>query len=92
VIGLIDEHEEENPTVLRRLCKDTGGLAFFPKQGQSVSEISSNIARDLREQYTIGYSPEKKNDGSFRKIHVEVTAPGRGKLQVRTRSGYSLAP
>jgi len=92
VIGLIDEHEEENPTVLRRLCKDTGGLAFFPKQGQSVSEISSNIARDLREQYTIGFSPEKKNDGSFRKIHVEVTAPGRGKLQVRTRSGYSLAP
>jgi len=91
-IGLVDAHEEENPAVLRRLCKDTGGLAFFPTQGQSVSEISSNIAHDLREQYTIGFTPEKKNDGSFRKIHVEVTAPGRGKLQVRTRSGYSVAP
>ena len=91
-IGLVDAHEEENPAVLRRLCKDTGGLAFFPTKGQSVSEISTSIAHDLREQYTIGFTPEKENDGSFRKIHVEVTAPGRGKLQVRTRSGYSLAP
>jgi len=91
-IGLVDAHEEENPAVLRHLCKDTGGLAFFPMQGQSVSEISLNIAHDLREQYTIGFTPEKKNDGSFRKIHVEVMAPGRGKVQVRTRSGYSLAP
>jgi hypothetical protein len=66
-------------------------LAFFPMQGQSISEISSNIAHDLRDQYTIGFTPEKKNDGSFRKIHVELTTPGRGKLQVRTRSGYSLA-
>ena len=91
-IGLVDAHEEGNPAVLRHLCKDTGGLAFFPVQGQSISEISSVIAHDLREQYTIGFTPEKKNDVSFRKIHVEVRAPGRGKLQVRTRSGYSLAP
>lgn len=91
-IGLLDAYEEENPAVLRRLCKDTGGLVFFPTKEQSVSDISSSIAHDLREQYTIGFTPEKKNNGSFRKIHVEVTAPGRGKLQVRTRSGYSPAP
>jgi Ca-activated chloride channel family protein len=91
-IGLVDAHEEENPAVLRRLCKETGGLAFFPTKGQSVSDISAFIAHDLREQYTIGFTPEKKNDGSFRKIHVDVTAPGLGKLQVRTRSGYSVAP
>jgi Ca-activated chloride channel family protein len=91
-IALVDAHEEENPSVLRRLCKDTGGLAFFPTEGQSVSDISAIIAHDLREQYTIGFTPEKKDNGSFRKIRVEVTAPGRGKLQVRTRSGYSAAP
>jgi VWFA-related protein len=90
-IGLVDTHEEENPEILRRLSKDTGGLAFFPTEGQSVSEISTKIAHDLREQYTMGFSPEKKDDGSFHKIRVEVKAPGRGKLQVRTRSGYSLA-
>ncbi len=90
-IGLVDEHEEENPDVLRRLCKDTGGLAFFPTKGQSVSEISASIAQDLREQYTIGFTPQMRNGDSFHKIRVEVTAPGQGKLQVRTRSGYSVA-
>jgi Ca-activated chloride channel family protein len=91
-IGLIDSHEEENPGVLRRLCKDTGGLAFFPTEGQSISDISTSIAHDLREQYTIGFAPEKRYDDSFRKIRVEVSDRGRGKLQVRTRSGYFAAP
>jgi len=87
-IGLVGSQDEENPDILRRLCKDTGGLAFFPTEVQSVSDISASIAHDLREQYTIGFTPEKKNDGSFRKIRVDVTAPGLGKLRVRTRSGY----
>lgn len=86
-IGLVGSSEEENPNALRRLCKDTGGLAFFPEAGESVSNISAIIARDIREQYTIGFSP-RKDDGPYRKIRVEVTAPGRGKLQVRTRAGY----
>ena len=59
-IGLVGAPEEENPGVLRRLCKDTGGLAFFPAEGQSVSDISTIIAHDLREQYTLGFTPEKK--------------------------------
>lgn len=91
-IGLVDAHEEENPDILRRLCKDTGGLAFFPTKGQSVSDISASIAHDLREQYTIGFTPDKTNGDSFRKIHVEVMAPGRGKLHVRTRAGYYAGP
>lgn len=90
-IGLVGGAEEENPGVLRHLCKDTGGLAFFPAQGQSVSDISMIIAHDLREQYTLAFTPEKKNRGQYRKIHVEVTAPGLGKLQVRTRAGYLAA-
>ena len=91
-IGLVGASEEENPSVLRRLCKDTGGLSFFPEEGQSVSDISAIIARDLREQYTVAFTPEKRSDNPYRKIHVEVKAPGRGKLQVRTRAGYYAEP
>ncbi|MFI5059512.1 MAG: VWA domain-containing protein [Candidatus Acidiferrales bacterium] len=91
-IGLVGSSEEENPRALERLCKDTGGIAFFPHVGQDISNIAKEIARDLREQYTLGYIPEKKADGnSFRKIAVRVDAPGRGKVRVRTRAGY-LAP
>jgi Ca-activated chloride channel family protein len=87
-IVLVGASEEENPGVLRHLCKDTGGLAFFPEKGLSVSDISAIVARDLREQYTLAFVPEKKSADHYYKIHVAVTAPGQGKLQVRTRAGY----
>jgi Ca-activated chloride channel family protein len=89
-VGLIDTSgEEEDPKVLRRICNDTGGIAFFPGTGASVAEVSARIARDLREQYTLGFVPDKTaNDNSFRKIEVKVNAPGRGKIRVQTRRGY----
>lgn len=84
--------EEENPDLLRRLCKDTGGIAYFPREGESVKNVSTEIAHDLREQYTLGYIPQNmKGADVFRKIEVKVTAPGHGRLRVRTRQGYSPA-
>ena len=84
--------EEENPGLLQRLCKDTGGIAYFPRKGESVASVSTEIARDLREQYTLGYAPQNmKRADTFRKIEVKVTAPGHGRLRVRTRQGYSPA-
>ncbi len=90
-IVLTGGSEEENPEILKRLCKETGGLAFFPGEGQSVSDISAVIARDLREQYTVAFTPEKRDGDAYRKLRVEVKAPGMGKLQVRTRAGYYAA-
>jgi Ca-activated chloride channel homolog len=86
------ESEEENPGVLKHLSKNTGGLAFFPASLGSVADISKTIARDLREQYTLGFVPEKTGTAdSFRQIRVKVDAPGQGKIQVRTRPGYFKA-
>ncbi len=88
-VGLADDEEEENPDVLRRLSKATGGIAFFPTSSQGVAEISRRIARDLREQYTLGFVPEQAGSGdSFRHLTVKVSASGHGKLQVRARPGY----
>lgn len=92
-IGLIKESgAEEDPRILKGLCKDTGGLAFFPDTVETVTDISVRIAQDLRQQYTVGYTPPKNvRTGVFHKIQVRVSAPGKGKMQVRTRAGY-LAP
>jgi Ca-activated chloride channel family protein len=89
-VGLVDEAgEEENPKVLEQLSKDTGGVAFFPRATNSVADAMAAIARDLREQYTLGYVPGNQGGGaSFRKIRVQVMDPGREKIQVRTRPGY----
>jgi Ca-activated chloride channel homolog len=89
-IGLISDDGEVNPSVLRHFSKATGGAAYFPDSKNSVASISTQIARDLREQYTLGFAPEKANNAhAFRRIEVKVSALGKGKMHARTRSGYS---
>jgi len=48
------------------------------------------VARDIRNQYTLGYYPTNtKKDGTFRTVQVDIIPPrGRGKLSARTRNGY----
>ena len=47
------------------------------------------MARDIRNQYTIGYKPTTpKSVGGYRTIRVDAKARGYGKLVVRTRTGY----
>ena len=89
-IGLVSEDAEDvNPGVLKRLAKATGGQAFFPDAPAKLPAITEEIARDLREQYTLAYVPSNtRRDGSYRTIRVNVKAEGHGKLVVRTRPGY----
>jgi Ca-activated chloride channel homolog len=88
-IVLQGDGQEENPGALRKLSKATGGISYFPSSAQTIASISALIARDLRDQYTLGFAPEKPANGaSYRKIQVQVSAPGRGKLHVRYRPGY----
>jgi VWFA-related protein len=75
---------------LQALSQATGGLAFFPEAVGDVEAICTQIAHDIRNQYTLAYYPTNtRKDGTFRNVQVEVIPPrGRGKLSVRTRTGY----
>ena len=83
-------------TALSQLANATGGLAFFPEDANDTEAICTQIAHDIRNQYTLAYYPSNvARDGSFRSVQVEIMPPhGSGKLSVRTRSGYyaSRAP
>jgi Ca-activated chloride channel family protein len=89
-VGIFDEQDDDrNPGVLKRLAKDTGGEAFLPESSKDVVPICERIAHDVRNQYTIAYIPtNRKRDGTYRVIQVKASAPGRGSLLVRTRTGY----
>ena len=69
-------------------CSPTrrAGISFFPKNLGQVDEIAGEVAKDIREQYTIGYhSTKPASQGGFRMVHVEAQAKGYNKLIVRTR-------
>jgi Ca-activated chloride channel family protein len=87
-IVLVGADEEENPKVLQRLSRETGGVAYSPSSVDGVTDVSKRIARDLREQYTLGFVPEKSGKSGIRKLEVKVRAPAHEKVHVRTRPGY----
>jgi hypothetical protein len=55
-----------------------------------VDGVCQEIARDIRNQYTLGYYPTNATkDGTFRSVKLDLIPPkGRAKLTVRTRTGY----
>lgn len=74
---------------LQSLSDQTGGVAFFPRDLMEVDEISQEVARDIRNQYSITYKPTNpRSNGGYRRVKVEAHAPGYKDLQVRTRDGY----
>ncbi len=90
-IGLLSEEEHREAKraerALKALAQATGGDSFFPKDVSEVERIAKQVAHDVRNQYTIAYSPGNQAlDGSFRQIKVVANAPGRP--TVRTRTGY----
>jgi len=90
-IGILgdEEHPKRARRALEIIAQRTGGIAFFPKTLDEVDEISRTVARDIRNQYTIGYHPTNpRGNGGFRQIRVEAKTKGHGKMTVRTKSGY----
>ncbi len=93
-VGLLSEEKPESAERDRRaltgLSEATGGEAFFPESVPQVESICTQIAHDIRHQYTIGYySSNPSRDGTFRSVRVTAfPPPGQDKVSVRTRSGY----
>ncbi len=89
-IGLLQEERSKRARrALREMAEDTGGVAFFPKDLSEVQAITSQIAHDIRNQYTIGYKSSKPQSvGGYRTVKVVANAKGYKSLEVRTRSGY----
>ena len=76
---------------LREIAERTGGRAFFPDKKFDLNAAFAEIERELRTQYLIAYSStNKKHDGGYRKISVEIANPDlrKQKLLLRHRPGY----
>ena len=95
-IGIFDPDDpDRNPKVLRRLARETGGEAFFPSALPETVEICRRIAREVRNQYVLGYiagelSSRNARPGTYHAIRVTAHSKQHGKLSVRTRAGYRI--
>ncbi len=76
---------------LRTFAKWTGGHAYFPIFAANFKEVFADIAADIRNEYVLTYSPTNaKQDGTFRKVKIELQAPDGGKLTLKNEKGKDL--
>jgi len=69
----------------------TGGRAYFPRFQGELPGMFQEIGADIRNQYSISYHPTNTNqDGSYRKLKVELQAPDGGPLKIRDQKGKDV--
>ena len=75
--------------VLQQISQETGGRFFEVAHNEPISKAYADIEEDLRNQYSIGYSPEHADSsGGYRHIHL---ATKQKDLKVQAREGYYAA-
>ena len=92
VVGLLSQSGgDAAEDSLVRIAEVSGGRAYFPQSPEEARLNMDVIAKDLREQYTIGYRPTNPaRDGAWRSVRVDVTPP-KGfppQLEANYRHGY----
>ena len=78
---------------LVRIAEASGGRSYFPSTVDEARSAMERVARDLREQYTLGYfSSNPSHNGAWRSVRIELVPPAglpaTAKLNANYRHGY----
>jgi Ca-activated chloride channel homolog len=94
-IGIYDRYasaieERLGPQLLSDITELSGGRAFTIDNPNDLADVATKIGIELRNQYVLGYKPNKVvRDGKWRKIKVKLLPPkGLPPLRVYARTGY----
>jgi len=72
--------------VLERISQETGGRSFEVTKKESIDQIYDQIEQELRNQYNLGFTPDKADEaGTYHKIQVTTKQKD---LTVQARDGY----
>src|SRR5271154_2358184 len=81
-----EESRPDGKKVLEQLSKESGGRFFEVTKKQPIDEIYTVINQELRNQYALGYVPDKTDAAAgYHKLHVAVKQKD---ASVQTREGY----
>jgi VWFA-related protein len=76
---------------LKSFATMTGGRAYFPRFIGEMPEIFRDVAQTIRNQYLISYYPTNQSqDGTYRKIKVELGGENGGPLLIQDQKGKKI--
>ena len=81
------EQRPDGKKILTRISQETGGCFFEVSKKQTVDQIYAQIEEELRNQYSIGYTPDRGGAAEEGYHKIQLTAKKKD-LSVQTREGY----
>jgi VWFA-related protein len=80
------EQRPDGKKVLEQISKETGGRVFEVSGKDTVDKIYAQIEEELRNQYSLGYTPDRADPGAgYHKIALKTKQK---ELIVQAREGY----
>ena len=84
------ESRPDGKKIMERICQETGGRLFEVSKKQPLDKIYADLQDELRNQYSLGYTPPKNNEAiGYRKIALTTKQKD---LKVQARNGYYAGP
>jgi len=84
-----NQDDRVNVSALRDLTDDSGGRTEIVRDVGDLDPATAGIARELSQQYYLGYPSPSEQDGGWHAIRVEVRNSA---YRVRARRGYTASP
>jgi VWFA-related protein len=82
------ESQPDGKKILQQLSKETGGRFFEVTKKETIDQIYAEIDEELRNQYALGYTPEKADaDAGYHKIELGTKQKD---AVVQTREGFYI--
>jgi len=81
------EAHVDGKKILERLSQETGGRMFEVNKKETIDQVYASIADELRQQYSLGYTPVKTDTDASGYHKITLTAKKKD-LTVQTREGY----
>jgi VWFA-related protein len=78
------EQHADGKKILERISRETGGRLFQVSKKEPVNQIYTQIQEELRNQYSLGYTPNPVEPG----YHKILVAASKKDLVVQARDGY----
>jgi VWFA-related protein len=83
--GYPQQDRPDGKKVLQQISNETGGRLFEVSKKETVDKIYAQIEEELRNQYSIGYPPDKNAGVGYHKIQLSTKQKD---LIVQARDGY----
>jgi VWFA-related protein len=84
--GYPQQMRPDGKKILKRISEETGARLFEVSKKQPIEQIYDRIQEELRNQYSLGYTPDRADAGAgYRKIRLMTKQKD---LTVQARDGY----